>query len=92
MSVKTKDEIMNTINTIIGENPSDEALALLGDVSDTIDNYENNQRSADDVDREWREKYRQRFFSNDDTDDDFYTGEPTPKSKPKTFEDLFKEE
>lgn len=91
MSVRKKEELLSSINAIIGENPTDEALALLDDVSDTIDEYETNQRSVEDVDKQWREKYRQRFFSTDENIDDEKTM-GIDKPTPKTFEDLFKEE
>ena len=39
MSVRSKEELLNQINSIVGEN-SDDAISLIEDISDTIDDYE----------------------------------------------------
>ena len=38
MAVKSKDELLSSLKTIVGDTPSDEALTLLEDMSDTLDN------------------------------------------------------
>lgn len=99
MSVKTREEILNNLNAIIGENTSDEALALIEDVTDTFEDLENKTNDStnwkekyETNDKEWREKYRQRFFSkSEDEPDDFSVDEPED-SKPMDFKDLFKTE
>lgn len=101
MAVKSKDELLNALKAKIGDDDSDDTLAFIEDVTDTIDDL--NKRVSDSGDwkakyeqndKEWRQKYRDRFFSggkdddtdsalggnNDDDDDD---------DKPKTFDDLF---
>ena len=40
MAIRTKEELINNIKTLIGENDSDEALGLLEDVSDTFADFE----------------------------------------------------
>ncbi len=97
MAVKTKDEIMATIRTVLGENQSDEAITLLEDVSDTLDantgagdgtdwkaKYEEN-------DKNWREKYTSRFYNTDSEDDDELGAHDEQDNAPTTFEELFKE-
>ena len=37
MAIKTKDELIQSLNAVLGDNASDEALALMEDVSDTLD-------------------------------------------------------
>lgn len=98
MAVRTRDEILNSIRARIGDDTSDEAISLVEDVNDTLADMEN-RANGDGVnwreryeqnDREWRTKYRDRFFgktddSNDDKPDDDI-------KKPMTYEELFKED
>lgn len=93
MAVKTRDEIMSQLQSIIGEDTSDETLAFIQDVSDTLGNDNSAQRitqletQLEDQDKEWRKKYRDAFFTGkpDETLD-----EEEHDNKPKRFEDLFK--
>ena len=91
MAVKTKEEIMNQLNQIIGDNDSDEVLGFMTDISDTLGDNSAAQRVSQleqqliDKDKEWRKRYKDAFFSKpddslDDDDDD---------KTPRTFEDLF---
>lgn len=95
--IKSKDEIINMISARIGEDNSDEAIGLLEDITDTLNDYET--RTADSTnwkekyetnDKEWRDKYKERFMSGDSSKDDEIIDE---EEKPKrySFEDLFKE-
>ena len=49
MSVLSFEELRNSLKTFIGENNSDEALALIENTEDTITNYENNLRNPSDA-------------------------------------------
>lgn len=89
MAIKTSAELMEQFNTIIGEeNASDEVLAFMTDMRDTLSNtgtetIENLRREKDELDKTWRKKYRDAFMSSPErTEDD----EPPKK---KTFDDLF---
>ena len=94
MAVKTVEEILGSFRTRIGEEPDDETLAFLEDVSDTLANLENRangdgvdwQARYEENDREWRKRYTERFFSTEPEP----KPEPVPEpEKPKKFEDLF---
>ena len=68
MAVRTKEELLNDIKSIIGDSTDDTSIILLEDISDTFDELES--RSAEDWktkyeenDAEWRRKYTDRFFS-----------------------------
>ena len=98
--IKTKEEIINAIKGKIGEDTSDETLALLEDISDTLNDYDNKTKDTEDWkakyeenDKEWRQRYRDRFFNKDDgegKDEEFDDlGENLDDNKPHTFEDLF---
>ena len=92
MAIKTKDELMATLNGFLGENDSDEALAFMTDLSDTLGDNTAAQRVTEletelaNKDKEWRKKYKDAFFNKppkeefDDEDDD---------KTPRSFEDLF---
>lgn len=96
MAVRSREELLNSIRARIGDDTSDEAIALIEDIQDTITDYENKangdgtdwKKKYEDNDKEWRNKYRERFFSGTPSG-----GEPDPEDKPKrmTFEELFKE-
>ena len=63
---KTKAEIMESLKSILGENTSDEAIALIEDVSDTLDSMNDTtdwKQKYEEKDAEWRKKYTERFFS-----------------------------
>lgn len=101
MAVKTIDEIMASVKARIGEDTSDEALAFVEDISDTLNDIASNNKDNidwkakyEENDKTWREKYRQRFFDGEPKDDPKKKPEEevTGDDKPKTFEELFKEE
>ena len=70
MAVRSKDEILATIKDRIGEDTSDEALALIEDINDTYDDLDARISEAGDWktkyetnDAEWRQKYKERFLN-----------------------------
>lgn len=93
MAIKTSEEIITSLNTILGDNNSDEALELLTDIRDTIGSQTDAQRVTEleqqlkDQDATWRKKYREAFLNG--ADESFEEEENKP---PKRFEDLFKTE
>lgn len=67
MAVKSKEEIMASIKAKLGEDTSDETIALLEDLSDTLDttNDKNDwKKKYEDNDKMWRDKYTSRFFDS----------------------------
>lgn len=90
MAVRTKDEIIESLNTIFGDNNSDDVLNILTDISDTLGRSTDAQRITElesqlaEQDANWRKKYRDAFLSGADEPD-----EPDKPKKPKKFEDLF---
>lgn len=102
MSVKSKEDLLNGAKAIFGESETDEVLEFLGDITDTLDDYENRVNDKEDWktkyeenDSNWRKKYKERFFSsNENEEDDLLddTDEPEEPDSPKNFSDLFKTE
>lgn len=98
MAVRTREEITNLINERITAT-DDATLELIGDLTDTLADYDNRLVDADtrynDLDKSWRTRYRDRFLSG---------GTPTPPTTPNpepetpenraetiTIDDLFTE-
>ena len=97
MAVKSREEIIAEINARIGEDNSDEALALIENVTDTLVDLETRangdgkdwKAEAEKIDKEWREKYRARFSSGS-AEDDTLLGSNGVAEKTYTFDKLFK--
>lgn len=79
---KSKDEFMEQLKNVIGDNTSDEALTLIEDAADSFgdnkstDDWEKKYNDAEaewkkkleDNDSQWRKKYKERFFQSESTD------------------------
>ena len=96
MSILTKEQLMESIRARVGDDTSDDALAFIENVNDTIEDFATNKNidwktKYEENDAAWRQKYKDRFFnsSSEDKDDDF---EEEEKKKPMTYEALFEEE
>lgn len=71
MAVVTKDELMGAIKALVSDNTSDEVLAVVENVSDTMDDLINKskgdgkdwKKKYEENDAEWRKRYTDRFFS-----------------------------
>lgn len=97
MAIKTKAELLELVKERIGDDTSDEALAIIEDVTDTLNDYETRVADAGDWkaryeqnDAEWRKKYKERFFAP--TEEPEEPDEPEEVEEKRTFEDLFKTE
>jgi hypothetical protein len=97
MAIKTKAELLELVKERIGDDTSDEALAIIEDVTDTLDDYETRVADAGDWkaryeqnDADWRKKYKERFFAP--TEEPEEPDEPEEVEEKRTFEDLFKTE
>lgn len=95
MAIRTREEIMEAVRARIGDDTSDDAIAFVEDVSDTLeymsaDAGENWKEKYEENDRNWRQKYRDRFYNPDTSKDE---DEPeVEKPQYKSYEDLFKKE
>lgn len=96
MAVKTREEIMETLRTRVGEDTSDDVLSFIEDVQDTLNSLSNNdnenwKQKYEENDAQWRQKYRDRFFSKGDNEEDTITEEES-SSENLSYENLFKED
>lgn len=99
MAVKTREEILESFKTRLGENPDDESISFLEDVTDTLDDFEKRAKGDgtdwkskyEENDANWRKKYTERFFSVEPEPEPKPELKPEPDDTPRTFSDLFKE-
>ena len=94
MAILSKDELFTKIKGLIGDDSSDETLAILEDFQDTVNDYEDRanedwRAKYEQNDAEWRAKYKERFFSGEQIPN---TKEPEENKRRFTFEELFKTE
>lgn len=102
MAVRTRDEILAAIRSRLGDDTSDDALAIIEDVDDTFKDYEvrtSDWKSRyDELDAEWRKRYRDRFFQKNDNEEttpekvvEDNEGDLKEESEVKSFDELFEE-
>jgi len=88
---KTKQEIIDEVRTLFPEDPTDEQLAILEDLDDSISTEtEDWKQKYEDNDKMWRKKYTDRFNGKTVEED-----EPQVEEQPNKkylYSDLFKEE
>lgn len=97
MAIKSKDEILASLKEILKEDTSDEAIAIIEDVTDTFDDFSTRQsdntdwkQKYEDNDKEWRQKYRDRFFNHSNNPEEKEDVFPEEIIEEKTkFEELF---
>lgn len=96
--VRSKEELLASIKGILGDNTSDEALALIEDTTDTlsdlagrIENAGDWQKKFEDNDAEWRKKYRDRFYEGVDVKETDNGRKDDTTVKKLTYDNLFEE-
>lgn len=100
MAKRSKNELLEQVKAIIGDDTSDNALNLLSDISDTIDEYEKGtngdgedwKKKYEENDAQWRQKYKDRFFNKEVQEEDKNDpriDDTIPQEKKTKFEDLF---
>lgn len=79
MAVLTREDYLERLNTLVGEDNTDEALQIIEDFTDTFDNLgtqndnndnENWKQKYEELDATWRQKYRDRFMNSQTTEED----------------------
>lgn len=71
MAILSRDDFFSRIQTMVGDNTSDESIAFIEDMTDTYNDMENRangdgvdwEQRYHDLDESWKQKYRHRFFS-----------------------------
>lgn len=90
MAIKSYEELMDSLKEILKDNTSDEALSFIEDMNDTLKENSGEDWKAryEENDRQWREKYKARFFDGKKEDEVVVT-EDEEVEKPLRYEDLF---
>lgn len=79
MAILSREDYLERLNTLVGEDNSDEALQIIEDFTDTFDNLgtqndnndnENWKQKYEELDATWRQKYRDRFMNSQTTEED----------------------
>ena len=103
MAVKTRDEILAAIRSRLGDDTSDDALTIIEDIDDTFKDYETRmgedwKSKYDELDAQWRKRYRDRFFQKADNGEttqeevkDDNEKDLKAESEVKDFDELFTE-
>ena len=92
--VKTKDEIMEEIRAYIGDRSDDQTIALIENISDTIDDYAAHgdyDEKLMAVEAEWRRRYIDRFMNGGENKSDVKITEDEEKPDGITIDDLYTE-
>ena len=90
MAIRTTEELLNMIRDKTGD--SDEDLALIEDVSDTLTSLsesENWKEKYETNDAEWRNRYKERFFNKEKVDTVEVEDNTDDTNYKKTYDDLF---
>lgn len=96
MAVKTREEILTEVRTIVGEQTDDASIAFIENITDTLTDLEEKasgdgtdwKTKYEENDAEWRKKYTERFY-NSEPENDPPEPKPNDPPKPKTFAELF---
>jgi hypothetical protein len=96
MAVKTMEEILESLRGRFGDEPTDDDIAMLEDITDTFTDFEEKTSDAtnwknkyEENDKAWKKKYSDRFFSKDGGKDYPAEQEDLDDKPLKTFDDLF---
>ena len=70
MAVLNRDDFMSAIKKVVGENPTDELVTFVENMTDTYTDLENKTKDTTDWkakyeenDKQWKKKYVDRFFN-----------------------------
>lgn len=95
MAVKTREEILESLRGRFGEEPTDDDIAMLEDITDTFTDFEEKTNDAtnwknkyEENDKAWKKKYSDRFFSKDVGENNTLYESDEPETV-KSFNDLF---
>lgn len=91
---KSKAEIISDLKAFIGDNNSDEAINLIENVSDSIEENKNSEdwkAKYEENDKAWRQRYIDRFNNEEKEEDKEIFDVDDSNEKALTYENLFEE-
>lgn len=98
MAVLTRDELFDSLHTVLGDSTSDDSIKLLEDVTDTYNDMVNRTQDTTDwkakyeaLDEQWKQKYKRRFFNSPVTSHEDEADKPEKVTAENIqIDDLFK--
>lgn len=102
MAILSREDYLERLNKLVGEDNSDEALQIIEDFTDTFDNLgtqndndnEDWKQKYEELDATWRQKYRDRFMNSQTTEEDVIEEQKDnveTDGELKEYDDLFEE-
>ena len=100
MAILDRDNFFKRIRERLGEDDSEEALSYLEDMTDTWEDMErrasregeeNWEEKYNNLDAEWRKRYRDRFFNTPEGAKEDQEEDVKDDGKARSFETLFEE-
>lgn len=95
MAVRTLEELLTDVRTVVNEDTSDEVLTLIENVTDTFNAASNTEEietlknQLAEQDAAWRKRFRDRFFNAAAPEPESVEPEEEQEEKPTRYEDLF---
>ena len=91
MAILKKEDFLKRIKEYVGEDTSDDAISFVQDVTETINDYESRGEDAAEVEKRWRKKYIDAFFTKEKGKEEEESEEEEEEEKKYTYDNLFKE-
>lgn len=87
MAVRSKEEMIASLSELLKDDNSDEAIQAIEDLSDTLEakDSEDWETRYKENDKMWREKYKARFLSTENEDEE----DAVEETEKISYEDLF---
>lgn len=97
-----REELLEKVKNYVGDRTDDESIEIIEDISDSFEESELTEEvekikteyesKLANLDTEWREKYKARFFSKDENEDDREDEEEKEVTEKTDYSDLFEKE
>ena len=97
----SKEELLEKVKTYVGDRADDETLEIIEDISDSFESSESAEKIEEikteyesklaNLDNEWREKYKARFFSEKEDIENKEDESETDVEEKTEYSDLFEE-
>lgn len=89
---RTKEELLQSLKSFIGEDESENAIAFLEDFSDSFTDNSGELVEVTNKYNSLKKRYKERFFGEGDDDEKFAEDETEDEKKEIKIKDLFTEE
>ena len=97
MAKRSKEELLASVNALLGENITDEALTFIEDLSDSVEvsNVSDDWKTRyEQLDADWRKRYKDRFMGVSTTPEEVKTEQEenvNEDGEKRSYDELFEE-